>query len=129
RAGARHRERVLRAIDLTRATGTAFQRVRSPRLSPGALVYVLATFLDDQPATLALTWRAAGHRVIAVDVLPARDPGDLAPRDVLALRTIELERRLRLDQLQGGGVELLRWQDPAAREAALRALTAGRRRR
>ncbi|WP_431247549.1 DUF58 domain-containing protein [Leifsonia xyli] len=102
RAGARHRERVLREIELTAATGSGYQRVRSPRLSPGALVYVLATFLDDQPSTLALTWRAAGHRVIAVDVLPARDTRDLTARDRLALRTIELERRLRLRRLQSG---------------------------
>jgi uncharacterized protein (DUF58 family) len=129
RAGARHRERVLRAVELTTATGaTAFQRVRAPRLSSGALVYILATFLDDQPSALALTWRAAGHRVIAVDVLPARDARELTTRDRLALRTIELERRLRLDQLQANGVELLVWQDATAREAALRALTSGRRR-
>jgi len=129
RAGARHRERVLREIELTSATGTTFQRVRSPRLSPGAIVFVLSTFLDDQPSTLALTWRTAGHRVVAVDVLPARDVRDLTTRERLALRTIELERRLRLLQLQGGGVELLTWQDPVAREAGLRALTAGRARR
>ncbi|NUU05506.1 DUF58 domain-containing protein [Leifsonia sp. C5G2] len=129
RAGARHRERVLRAIDLTTATGTLYQRVRSPRLSPGALVFVLSTFLDDQPITLALTWRAAGHRVIAVDVLPARDARDLSARERLALRTVELERRLRLQQLQSGGVELMPWADVPAREAALRALTGGGRRR
>ncbi|MGO4534294.1 DUF58 domain-containing protein [Leifsonia sp. 2MCAF36] len=129
RAGARHRERMLREIELTTATGTTFQRVRSPRLSPGSIVYVLSTFLDDQPSTLALTWRSAGHRVIAVDVLPARDARDLTSRERLALRTIELERRLRLQQLQAGGVEMLPWEDAAAREAGLRALTAGRRRR
>jgi hypothetical protein len=66
--------------------------------------------------------------VIAVDVLPARDARELTTRDRLALRTIELERRLRLDQLQANGVELLVWQDAIAREAALRALTSGRRR-
>ncbi|MEN0085943.1 MAG: DUF58 domain-containing protein [Leifsonia sp.] len=129
RAGARHRERVLRAVDLTTATGTLYQRVRSPRLSPGALVFVLSTFLDDQPVTLALTWRAAGHRVIAVDVLPARDARDLSARERLALRTIELERRLRLQPLQSGGVEVMPWADVPAREAALRALTGGGRRR
>ena len=79
RAGARHRERVMREIELTTATGTTFQRVRSPRLSPGAIVYVLSTFLDDQPSTLALGWRASGHRVIAVDTLPVRDARDLTP--------------------------------------------------
>jgi uncharacterized protein (DUF58 family) len=129
RAGARHRERVLRAIDLTTATGTLHTRVRSPRLSPGALVFVLSTFLDDQPATLALTWRAAGHRVIAVDVLPPRDGRDLTARDRWALRTVELERRLRLGRLQSGGVELMPWSDASRREAALRALAGGGRRR
>jgi len=127
RAGARHRERVLRAIELTTATGTAFQRVRSPRLSPGAIVYVLSTFLDDQPSTLALGWRASGHRVIAVDVLPVRDPRELTARERLALRTVELERTLRLRQLEAGGVELLGWQDPVSREAGLRSLTTARR--
>ncbi|MBW8871607.1 MAG: DUF58 domain-containing protein, partial [Leifsonia sp.] len=122
RAGARHRERVLRAIELTAADNRAYHRVRAPRLSPGSLAVMLSTFLDDQPLTLALTWRAAGHRVIAVDVLPARDARDLPRRDLLALRTIELERRLRLDQLQAGGVELLAWEDAAARQGALRAL-------
>jgi|GEM_PF-666783 len=128
RAGGRHRERVLRAIELTTATGTPYQRVRSPRLSSGALVYVLSTFLDDQPGTLALTWRAAGHRVIAVDVLPARDERDLSARERLALRTLELERRVRLGRLQAGGVELLSWADAGARDAAVLALASGRRR-
>lgn len=129
RAGARHRERVLRAIEATAANGAPFTRVRSPRLAPGSIVFVLSTFLDDQPVTLALTWRAAGHRVIAVDVLPARDGRELPARDRLALRTIELERSLRLEQLQAGGVELLVWQDAALREAALRVLASGRARR
>ncbi|GAA2064399.1 DUF58 domain-containing protein [Leifsonia soli] len=125
RAGARHRERVLRAIEATAANGAPFTRVRSPRLAPGSIVFVLSTFLDDQPVALALTWRATGHRVIAVDVLPARDGRELPARDRLALRAIELERALRLEQLQAGGVELLVWQDPALREAALRALASG----
>ncbi|MDR6613435.1 DUF58 domain-containing protein [Leifsonia sp. 1010] len=129
RAGARHRERVLRAIEATAANGAPFTRVRSPRLAPGSIVFVLSTFLDDQPVTLALTWRAAGHRVIAVDVLPARDGRELPARDRLALRTIELERSLRLEQLQSGGVELLVWQDAALREAALRVLASARARR
>ncbi|SDH38083.1 Uncharacterized conserved protein, DUF58 family, contains vWF domain [Leifsonia sp. 98AMF] len=129
RAGARHRERVLRAIEATAANGAPFTRVRSPRLAPGSIVFVMSTFLDDQPVTLALTWRAAGHRVVAVDVLPARDARELPARDRLALRTIELERSLRLEQLQSGGVELLVWQDAAQREAALRVLASGRARR
>ncbi|MDN4615416.1 DUF58 domain-containing protein [Leifsonia sp. F6_8S_P_1B] len=129
RAGARHRERVLRAVERTRATGLASDRVRPPRLAPGALVYLLSTFLDDQPVDLALAWRASGHRVIAVDVLPPRDSHELTVRERLALRTVEVERRLRLEQLAASGAELVVWADPADRAARLRRLaTPGRRR-
>jgi uncharacterized protein (DUF58 family) len=123
RPGARHRERVLRAVELTGATGSPNERARAPRLSPGALVFVLSTFLDDQAVNLALTWRAAGHRVIAVDVLPERDRRDLTSRERLALRTIELERRLRLGQLTASGAEIVAWGDAGDRAARLRALT------
>jgi uncharacterized protein (DUF58 family) len=127
RAGARHRERVLRAVELTRATGAAHDRVRPPRLAPGALVYLFATFLDDQPVRLALAWRAAGHRVIAVDVLPKRDPSQLPQRERLALRALELERELRLAQLGASGAELLPWHDETEREARLSLLSRPRR--
>ena len=56
-----------------------------------------------------------------------REQDLLTAREKLALRTIELERGLRLRQLEAGGVELLAWQDPVSREAGLRALTTGRR--
>lgn len=129
RAGARHRERVVRAVERTRATGLASDRVRPPRLAPGALVYLLSTFLDDQPVDLALAWRASGHRVIAVDVLPARARNELTGRERLALRAVEVERRLRLDQLAASGAELVVWADPAERAARLRRLAAPGRRR
>jgi uncharacterized protein (DUF58 family) len=129
RAGARHRERVLRAVERTRATGLASDRVRPPRLAPGALVYLLSTFLDDQPVDLALTWRASGHRVIAVDVLPALDMHELTGRERLALRAVALERRLRLGQLAASGAELVVWADAADRAARLRRLAAPGRRR
>ena len=131
RSGRRHLHRVLRAVELTGPRGAADERVRPPVLAAGALVFVLSTFLDDQPMRLALTWSAAGHRVIAVDVLPARRVRDLARRDTIALRVVELERTLRFRRLTAGGVDQLVWQDAegGARDARLRELSMPRRRR
>lgn len=131
RSGARHLQQVLRAVELTTARGSAFERVRPPLLAPGALVYVLSTFLDDQALRLALTWCAAGHRVIAVDVLPAVVPEHLPARERLALRVVHLERALRFDRLAAAGAEVLVWQDAEghAREARLRMLARPRRAR
>jgi uncharacterized protein (DUF58 family) len=127
RAGARHLSRVLRAVELTTAHGAATERARAPRLAQGAVVYVMSTFLDDQATRLALTWRAAGHRVVVVDVLPARSVEELAARERLALRVVDLERGLRLDRLRAAGAELLVWSSPD-RDATLRRLATTRRR-
>lgn len=127
RAGARHLSRVLRAVELTTAHGSATERARAPRLAQGAVVYVMSTFLDDQATRLALTWRAAGHRVVVVDVLPPRSVDELAVRERLALRVVDLERALRLDRLRAAGAELLVWASPD-RDAVLRRLATPRRR-
>lgn len=131
RSGARHLQRVLRAVALTGPSGVANERVRAPVLAPGALVYVVSTFLDEQALRLALVWRAAGHRVIAVDVLPDPQTADLAAREAVALRVIQLERTLRFRRLAAAGIDVLRWQDApgAAPEARLRELSRPRRRR
>ena len=127
RAGSRHLHRVLRAVELTTAHGSATERARAPRLAQGAVVFVMSTFLDDQATRLALTWRAAGHRVIAVDVLPPRSVTELPARERLALRVVDLERALRLDRLRAAGAELLEWSSPE-RDAVLRRLATPRRR-
>lgn len=136
RAGARHLHRVRRAVELTAPRGAATERVRAPVLAPGALVYVMSTFLDEQQLRLALVWRAAGHRVIAVDVLPARLTRDLPARERLALRVVELERTLRFRRLAAAGIDVLVWQDAdasglptGARDARLRELSRPRRAR
>ena len=56
-----------------------FSRQRPPIVPPGALVYVLSSLLDDEAVRLALRWRGNGHRVIAVDVLPASPVRSNAP--------------------------------------------------
>lgn len=132
RAGARHLHRVTRAVELTGPRGAATERVRAPILAPGALVYVMSTFLDEQPLRLALVWRAAGHRVIAVDVLPGRLSRDLPPRERLALKVVEVERALRFRRLAAAGIDVLAWQDSdddGARDARLRELSRPRRAR
>jgi uncharacterized protein (DUF58 family) len=131
RAGGRHLQRVLRAVSLTGPSGAATDRVRAPVLAPGALVYVLSTFLDEPPLRLALTWRAAGHRVIAIDVLPKLDSRELVAREVVALQVVELERDVRLRRLAAAGIDMMRWQDAGgqAREARLRELSRPRRMR
>ena len=118
---------MLRAVELTTAHGAATERARAPRLAQGAVVYVMSTFLDDQATRLALTWRAAGHRVVVVDVLPPRSVDELAARERLALRVVDLERGLRLDRLRAAGAELLVWSSPD-RDATLRRLATLRRR-
>jgi len=136
RAGARHLHRVTRAVELTGPRGAATERVRAPILAPGALVYVMSTFLDEQPLRLALVWRAAGHRVIAVDVLPARLTRDLPPRERLALKVVEVERALRFRRLAAAGIDVLAWEDTdddgaesGTRDARLRELSRPRRSR
>lgn len=131
RGGRRHLQRVVRAVALTGPRGVVSDRVRAPLLAPGALVYVLSTFLDEQALRLALTWRAAGHRVIAVDVLPGADRDGLTQRELLALRVVLLERDLRFRRLSAAGVDLMRWQSGAGeqRDATLRGLSRPRRMR
>jgi hypothetical protein len=92
---------------------------------------VLSTFLDEPPLRLALTWRAAGHRVIAIDVLPKLDSRELVAREGVALQVVELERDVRLRRLAAAGIDMMRWQDAGgqAREARLRELSRPRRMR
>jgi uncharacterized protein (DUF58 family) len=128
--GARHLDRVLRAIAVTRASGVRASRRRAPVLAPGALVYLFSTFLDDDTARLATLWRASGHRVLGVDVLPQPITTELDERGRTAFRVIRLERQDRLDAMVASGVELLHWQEdhPGEREATLRSLSRPARR-
>src|SRR5690606_22980662 len=71
RGGRRHLAGLVRTIERTAPPAHGAPRQRPPVLVPGALVYVVASFLDGEAAELALGWRRTGHRVIAVDVLPA----------------------------------------------------------
>ena len=109
--GSRHLWRLLRTIETTAPSAMPFSRHRPPIAPPGALVYLLSSLLDDQAVRLALTWRGSGHRVVAVDVLPAARFARTNRYQRLAHRVLMMERHDRIDLLQARGVEVLRWQD------------------
>ena len=121
-AGDRHLERVLDAIAGVRPRGVGAGRRRPAPVPRGALVYLLSTFLDDRTPEAALRWRAGGHRVVAVDVLPAARPDGAGPALVLAHRVLMLEHDDRLASLRARGVDVLRWSAGDA-DAQLRVLS------
>ncbi|MFB9650712.1 DUF58 domain-containing protein [Curtobacterium pusillum] len=108
--GTRHLERLRSTIASVTPTGDTTAGVRMPLVPAASLVVVLSTFLDDQAATMALTWAATGHRVVAVDVLPAPNASRANKHERAAFRLITLERDDRLAEMAATGVEHIRWQ-------------------
>ena len=119
--GRRQLARIVHSLALTRPEGEARTRVRPPQLPSGALVVVFSTFLDDDAAQAAGWWRRAGHRVVAVDVLPRVRETTLSDQERLALRLVSIERADRLAALTAAGVELVPWAggDPSVELALL----------
>jgi len=114
-SGSRHLARVEAAIA---ATGQAREDAsfrRTPHVPHGSVVFVLSAFFEGAAAQTALLWRASGHRVIAVDVLPRLDRTRLNRQQTIGLRTVLAERENVFSDLEGAGVELVTWaDDPAA---------------
>ncbi len=124
--GSRHLWRLLRAIEITQPSAVPFRHQRPPIVPPGALVYLLSSLLDDEAVRLALRWRGNGHRVIAVDVLPAGRFARTTRYERIAYRIVMMERDDRIRTLQARGVELLRWPEDGAslpRQARLQLLS------
>ena len=125
--------RLVQRLALAQPEGEPRRRRRAPRLPSGALIIVFSTFLDDDAARLSLLWHHAGHRVIAVDVLPQITNEGVATRVRTAYRIIRMERGDRLLRLARGGVEVVHWEgDPDGNGTATRvevALTALARQR
>ena len=118
--GRQQLDRVRHALALTHPEGAVRARLRSPRLPSGALVVVFSTFLDDEAARAAAAWRRAGHRVLAVDVLPTLRTRHLAERDAVAVRLVLLEREDRLADLRDVDVDVVDWRsEPAVALATL----------
>jgi uncharacterized protein (DUF58 family) len=124
--GRRHLWRLLRAIEITQPSAVPFRHQRPPIVPPGALVYLLSSMLDDESVRLALSWRGNGHRVIAVDVLPAPRFARTTRYERIAYRIVMMERDDRIGTLKARGVELLRWPEDGAslpRQARLQLLS------
>ncbi|MFL6027057.1 MAG: DUF58 domain-containing protein [Friedmanniella sp.] len=120
-AGGRpHLQRLAQQLALAAPEGEPRRRRRVPRLPSGALIVVFSTFLDEDAARLATAWRASGHRVVAVDTLPALVTHDLPPRLATAYRLVAMDRADRIADLARVGVETVAWQrlapehDPAS---------------
>lgn len=122
--GRAQQRRILLRLALAEPEGEPAPRRRVPRLPSGALIVVLSTFLDDDAAHLALTWRGAGHRVVAVDTLPPVNVNGATPLLHTAYRVVAMEREERLRALDQAGVERFTWttrdrSDPAGELAVL----------
>jgi len=123
-SGARHLARVRDVIAATGPSGDQSRYRRTPVVARGSIVFVISAFFDGVAAELATRWRAAGHAVIAVDVLPEPQPDRLGPAQLVAMRTLLAERTDVLAELRDAGVEVVAWtagdQDAEMRLAALR---------
>ncbi|GGI08172.1 DUF58 domain-containing protein [Egicoccus halophilus] len=116
--GRRQLRKLAHHVALAQAERDPSASAPDPQLPAGVLVMVLSTFLDDRAVELARTWRFAGHRTIAVDVLPRTVREHLAAREVLAHRLVAMERADRLRTLGAAGVEVVEWRDPDAGRVA-----------
>lgn len=106
--------RLVQRLAVAGPEGEPTARKRMPRLPSGSLIVLLSTFLDETAASMARNWRAAGHRVIAIDILPTVIGDGLTPSQQLAYRIVALERADRLVGLRGAGVETVRWDSLTA---------------
>lgn len=119
-SGPRHLARVVAEIAASGQRGDDSRFRRTPPIPHGSVVWVLSTFFDGAAAEIAIAWRASGHRVVAVDVLPELDQTRLPEDRRLALQVLLTERRDMLDDLTAAGIDIIVWRDdPAARLAAL----------
>lgn len=124
--GNKHLRVLLRAIEVTRPPTVRYRHVRPPIVPAGALVFLLSSLLDDGAVPLAQRWRATGHRVIVVDVLPTARFARTTRAERVAHRIVMMERDDRIRTLGARGVEMLRWpdDDPSlSRQARLQLLS------
>lgn len=107
--GRRHLARVVAEIAASGRAGDDSRFRRTPPVPHGSIIHVLSVFFDGAAAEIALRWRAGGHRVVAVDVLPVLDRKRLGLERRLALEVLLAERQDMLRGLQESGVEVVRW--------------------
>lgn len=108
-AGARQLARLRDVIAATGASDVEVRYRRAPVIAHGSIVFVLSTFFDGAAADLATHWRAAGHAVVAVDVLPVPRDDRLGREKLLAMRTLLAEREDVLAELEAMGIDVVSW--------------------
>lgn len=113
-AGARHLARVVAEISASGEGGDDARFRRTPPVPHGSIIYVLSTFFDGAAAEIAKTWRASGHHVVGVDVLPALDRTRLEPERDLTLRVLLAERTDMMHELRTAGIDVVAWRDDPA---------------
>lgn len=113
--GAAQLRRLTHRLAVLAPEGAPKPHLRAPQVPSGSLIVLFSTFLDGEAAALGRLWRRAGHRVIAVDVLPAPLQAALPPVLATAHRIVTMERMDRVDDLSRAGIEVVRW--PAATPA------------
>ncbi|MGO2747475.1 DUF58 domain-containing protein [Microbacterium sp.] len=119
-AGSRHLARVDAAIAATGQAGEDARFRRTPPVPHGSVIFVLSTFFDGAASEIALMWRASGHRVVAVDILPMLDAARLNREQQIALRTVLSEREDVLHDLSAADIDVVAWrEDPAAAISAM----------
>lgn len=123
--GARHLARLETTIAAIGQAGEDASFRRTPHVAHGSVIYVLSTFFEGAAAQTAMMWRAGGHRVVAVDVLPELDLTRLTKTQLMALRVVLAERENVFGDLRGAGVDVILWSDEASAE--LRAAARSRR--
>lgn len=124
-SGQRHIARVRAAIAATSSRAQHQRARRTPLIASGGTVFVLATFVDPGVSELVEKWHAAGHRVVAVDVLPELDESGLNPSSRVALRIVHAERKLAFQDFASLGIPVVRWRARTQRDAVLRIAARG----
>lgn len=107
--GTRHLARLVSTISAIGVHGEDTSFRRTPPVPPGSVIYVMSTFFEGAAAQIALTWRASGHRVVAVDTLPQRDDARLTPEQRAGMRTVLAERDDVFHDLRHTGVDVVVW--------------------
>ncbi|MGY1551880.1 DUF58 domain-containing protein [Microbacterium sp. A588] len=124
-AGARHLAKVEAAIAATGQAGEDARFHRTPPVPHGSVIFVVSTFFEGAASDVALMWRAAGHRVVAIDTLPTLNRERLSREQQVALRVVLADRDEVMHDLANTGVDTVAWREGI--EASLSALARTRR--
>lgn len=107
--GARHLARLKSVIATIGKDALGLEHRRVPRVESGSLIYLLSPFLDPRMAEVSIRWRAEGHRVVVVDVLPELDTARLTAEQLLASRVLMAERDSVMRQMEHEDIATVRW--------------------